>query len=150
MVKQPAEDELIVVEKELNSTGEEVLKYHIYKHVHPLQERVLRIETTLEYQQNNITEIKHSIDTLEDKLTKRVSDTADTMSKLIVDSQLKTAEMFNDHVEDEIKRYDTITEKLVMALNELARIKFVFLGVTITVSALWTIIELATKLGVFK
>ena len=128
---------------------DDAIAHQIYKHIYPLQERMVKVETALDYQRNNLDEVKRSISELDLKLTKRIDDTSHELLVAIADSRKYYKESLEDHAEEELKRYEQIHSLNQLVSAQISQAKYGFLGVGGTVAIIWSLIELGIKLNLF-
>lgn len=128
---------------------DDVVAHHIYKHIYPLQERLVKVETALEYQKNNLDEVKSQIINLDHKLTKRIDDTSQQLLHAIETSRAEGKKQLEDHAHDELKKYEQIRGLSQLMSEQISQAKYGILGVGGTVAILWTIVELGVKLNWF-
>ena len=128
---------------------DDAITHQIYKHFYPLQERVVKVETSLEYQRNNLDEVKRSISELDLKLTKRIDDTSHQLLVAIADGRAAAKTQLEEHAADEQKKYDQMYSLNQMVSAQISQAKYGFLGVGGTIAIIWSIIELGVKLNWF-
>jgi hypothetical protein len=128
---------------------DDAIVHQIYKHVYPLQERLVKVETSLDFQRNNLDEVKRSISDLDLKLTKRIDDTSHQLLVAIADGRAAAKLQLEEHAADEQRKYDQIYSLNQMVSAQISQAKYGFLGVGGTIAIIWSIIELGVKLNWF-
>jgi predicted nucleic acid-binding Zn-ribbon protein len=120
----------------MNNIEDQKITLHIHEHLGPFRDRLSKVEERVETHSASLQDLSHRIKDLDDKVEENHSETLKSITQIKED----VIKAFQEHDTKDQVAFQSMNDKLDLAIREFSRLRWTLAGIVATVSLIGAVV----------